>query len=111
MVVFIDGCFWHCCPKHGTLPKSNREWWTVKLDANVARDRETDLLLRDSGWEVVRVWEHTPLDQGMESILQALESKTRTDPSRLCPERLEIRPPREKAIEAKIRRSSRLGVP
>ena len=58
VAVFVDGCFWHCCPVHGTLPKSNREWWEVKLETNSRRDRDTDMALQQAGWCVVRVWEH-----------------------------------------------------
>lgn len=58
VAVFVDGCFWHACPEHGTMPKSNRTWWADKLAANVARDRRTDLALTGRGWTVVRVWEH-----------------------------------------------------
>ena len=58
VVVYVDGCFWHRCPAHGTLPKRNREWWEAKLEANVARDRRHAAALRDAGWEVVRIWEH-----------------------------------------------------
>lgn len=58
VAVFVDGCFWHRCPDHGNLPKSNREWWTEKLNRNVARDRDTDLRLTEAGWHVERVWEH-----------------------------------------------------
>jgi DNA mismatch endonuclease (patch repair protein) len=58
VAVYIDGCFWHRCPEHGTLPKSNHDWWREKLEANVRRDRDTDERLRAAGWSVVRVWEH-----------------------------------------------------
>jgi len=58
VAVYVDGCFWHCCPLHATTPRSNQEWWTAKLDANVARDRATDEELSSAGWTVVRVWEH-----------------------------------------------------
>jgi DNA mismatch endonuclease (patch repair protein) len=58
IAVFVDGCFWHRCPEHGTLPKNNREWWLAKLDRNVERDREKDTLLREAGWTVVHLWEH-----------------------------------------------------
>jgi DNA mismatch endonuclease (patch repair protein) len=56
--VFVDGCFWHSCPKHGTLPRANRAFWEAKLADNRRRDAETDSLLRQAGWEVIRVWEH-----------------------------------------------------
>ena len=58
LAVFVDGCFWHCCPEHGTLPKSNADYWTPKLARNVKRDRETDTALAEAGWRVMRVWEH-----------------------------------------------------
>lgn len=58
VAVFVDGCFWHACPDHGTSSKSNAEWWREKLRTNVARDRDTDERLRSAGWIVVRVWEH-----------------------------------------------------
>ena len=58
VAVFIDGCFWHCCPQHGTKARSNARYWEEKLLANVARDRHTDTILRESGWTVLRFWEH-----------------------------------------------------
>lgn len=58
VVVFIDGCFWHACPKHGTVPIANREWWENKLMKNRKRDSETNRLCRRAGWKVIRVWEH-----------------------------------------------------
>lgn len=58
VAVFIDGCFWHGCPKHGTWPKHNAEFWRTKIQANQHRDRDTDQRLSEAGWEVVRVWEH-----------------------------------------------------
>jgi DNA mismatch endonuclease (patch repair protein) len=58
VAVFVDGCFWHSCPDHGSRPKTNRDWWAQKLDGNVSRDRETDRDLAGAGWVVVRVWEH-----------------------------------------------------
>jgi DNA mismatch endonuclease (patch repair protein) len=58
IAVFVDGCFWHRCPVHGTAPKNNAAWWAAKLDANVARDRRKDESLRDLGWLPFHVWEH-----------------------------------------------------
>lgn len=58
VVVFVDGCYWHQCPEHSSLPASNAEFWRNKLSANVERDRRTRSSLRRSGWAVVRVWEH-----------------------------------------------------
>lgn len=56
--VFIDGCFWHGCPTHGTSPRSNSEWWREKIDANQTRDRGTEELLVGIGWTYLRFWEH-----------------------------------------------------
>lgn len=58
LAVFVDGCFWHGCPKHGAQPKGNRKFWTEKLKSNITRDRRVNKELRARGWRVVRVWEH-----------------------------------------------------
>lgn len=58
IAVFIDGCYWHSCPLHGTRPQANAVWWAAKLDRNVARDRDTDRRLAEAGWTVLRAWEH-----------------------------------------------------
>ena len=58
VAVFVDGCFWHRCPEHGTSPKTNAGWWRRKLDTNVERDRTTDTALAEAGWTVIRIWEH-----------------------------------------------------
>jgi len=58
IAVFVDGCFWHACPLHGTLPSTNREFWKRKLDRNRERDHSVNLKLRRAGWTVIRVWQH-----------------------------------------------------
>lgn len=58
IAVFVDGCFWHGCPQHGTAPKNNSEWWSTKIAGNVARDRAKDEQLWRMGWLVIHVWEH-----------------------------------------------------
>jgi DNA mismatch endonuclease (patch repair protein) len=58
LAVFVDGCFWHGCPEHRTLPRANGSWWMQKLEANSRRDLETTARLEACGWTVVRVWEH-----------------------------------------------------
>jgi DNA mismatch endonuclease (patch repair protein) len=62
VAVFVDGCFWHCCPEHGSMPVGNHDFWEPKLRRNVERDRNADALLAASGWGVLRVWEHEPSD-------------------------------------------------
>ncbi|MET4079609.1 DNA mismatch endonuclease Vsr [Janibacter sp. UYMM211] len=58
LAIFVDGCFWHGCPEHGTRPAANSAWWEQKLAANYGRDRDTDDLLEAAGWRVLRIWEH-----------------------------------------------------
>jgi DNA mismatch endonuclease, patch repair protein len=58
VAVFVDGCFWHGCPDHGTWPKANAVWWRTKIEANRVRDLSTNELLTAAGWGVIRVWEH-----------------------------------------------------
>ncbi|MDQ3821642.1 MAG: very short patch repair endonuclease [Actinomycetota bacterium] len=58
LAIFVDGCFWHRCPEHGTNPRFNSSYWRSKLDRNVERDRFVDEALRAEGWRVFRVWEH-----------------------------------------------------
>jgi DNA mismatch endonuclease (patch repair protein) len=58
VAVFVDGCFWHGCPKHCNQPANNRAFWRRKLAANKARDRRVSRTLRKEGWRVVRIWEH-----------------------------------------------------
>src|SRR4051794_10611396 len=57
IAVFVDGCFWHGCPRHGRVPRTNRDYWEVKLAANVRRDQLNTARLEQAGWAVVRVWE------------------------------------------------------
>ena len=58
VAVFVDGCFWHGCPKHGTKPKSNAAFWRKKFARNIARDRLVTQTLRRDGRRVLRIWEH-----------------------------------------------------
>jgi DNA mismatch endonuclease (patch repair protein) len=56
--VFVDGCFWHGCPKHGTQPKGNAAFWRKKISRNQVRDRLVTRALRRANWRVLRIWEH-----------------------------------------------------
>jgi DNA mismatch endonuclease (patch repair protein) len=58
VAVFVDGCYWHGCPEHGTTPKQNANYWGPKIKRNRDRDAETDRLLGEAGWVTVRIWEH-----------------------------------------------------
>lgn len=58
LAVFVDGCFWHGCPKHTTMPRNNAAFWRKKFTANTKRDRLVTRTLRKNGWRVLRIWEH-----------------------------------------------------
>lgn len=58
IAIFVDGCYWHGCPLHGTSARSNRAFWANKIAVNQARDRDTDARLKAAGWTVLRFWEH-----------------------------------------------------
>jgi DNA mismatch endonuclease (patch repair protein) len=75
LVVFVDGCFWHGCSKHGRKPTSNSRYWIAKLDRNKKRDRAVSRKLRQTSWKVLRLWEHDlalvkKTAQRVKSILQ-----------------------------------------
>ncbi|QBE92499.1 very short patch repair endonuclease [Sphingomonas paucimobilis] len=58
LAVFVDGCFWHSCPVHGTAPKSNQSYWDEKLASNRARDERVTSQIASMGWHCLRIWEH-----------------------------------------------------
>ncbi len=81
VAVFVDGCFWHGCPKHFRMPASNTEYWSAKILTNRRRDAHVTRKLRSEGWSVFRIWEHhlRPRAPGMSarigSLRRALESR------------------------------------
>lgn len=58
LAVFVDGCFWHGCPKHGRNPGTNQKYWLPKLRRNKERDAAVARQLSRAGWSVIRLWEH-----------------------------------------------------
>ncbi|WP_327636130.1 very short patch repair endonuclease [Kribbella sp. NBC_00482] len=76
VAVFVDGCFWHCCPEHGRQPSVNSQYWSPKLQRNVERDRLADAALDDDGWSVVRIWEHEALVEAVEKVVSALQDRS-----------------------------------
>jgi DNA mismatch endonuclease, patch repair protein len=72
VVVFLDGCFWHSCPEHGTRSISNAGWWANKLARNRERDAFAESSLVDRGWTVVRVWEHEDPRRAADAIEDVL---------------------------------------
>ena len=75
--VFVDGCFWHGCPKHGTQPKIRAAFWLAKLTGNKERDRKVNRLLRAEGWKVMRIWEHELAKKNLPRLLKRLKSLSR----------------------------------
>jgi len=75
VAVFIDGCFWHGCPVHGTWPKANADFWRAKIEENRARDADTDRHLEDAGWVSVRVWEHEDASEAAERICELVKRR------------------------------------
>lgn len=82
VVIFIDSCFWHCCPEHGNIPKTNIEYWTKKLARNKQRDIEINQYYIQQNWHLVRIWEHE-LKQDFQKtikkiIMNIIEAKEKT---------------------------------
>lgn len=75
VAVYVDGCFWHSCPEHGSMPKANAAFWKRKLERNQQRDMETDAALHQSGWEVVRVWEHEEVAEAADRVEDVLRAR------------------------------------
>ncbi len=68
IAVFVDGCFWHGCPRHATWPKANGAFWRRKILGNRKRDQDTDRQLAEAGWLSVRVWEHEDPEEAAERV-------------------------------------------
>lgn len=71
IVISIDSCFWHQCPIHGNMPKTNVEYWKPKLERNVERDREVDDYYKEKGWHIERIWEHE-IKQDLEKVIRKI---------------------------------------
>ena len=74
LAVFVDGCFWHGCPKHGTQPKGNRTFWKNKFARNIARDRLVNHTLRRANWRVLRIWQHELTVKNESRLLRRIET-------------------------------------
>ena len=79
IAVFVDGCFWHSCPIHGSQAKSNARFWAEKIERNVERDRDTDRRLTAASWNVIRIWEHEDPLKAAETIESLIRRKQRSD--------------------------------
>jgi DNA mismatch endonuclease (patch repair protein) len=76
VAVFVDGCFWHGCPTHGTSPRTNAPYWKAKIARNVERDRLREADLSTAGWAVVRVWEHETAAEAADRIGRIISSRS-----------------------------------
>lgn len=76
VVVFVDGCFWHQCPEHGTRPRSNIDYWLPKFKRTTERDAAATKSLAELGWRVVRIWEHEDLDTAIGKVQAELALTT-----------------------------------
>ena len=72
LVVFVDGCWWHCCPTHFRMPESNADFWRSKFDRNVERDIRATNRLRRMGWSVLRFWEHE-INDSLDEVVARIE--------------------------------------
>jgi len=80
LAVFVQGCWWHACPEHFRMPKSNVDFWRSKFDRNVERDRRVASKLRRMGWSVLHFWEHEingDLDTVVRKVLSARTRRLR----------------------------------
>ena len=74
VAVFVDGCFWHGCPTHCRIPTRNRPYWEAKIGRNRERDERISAALMASGWAVVRIWEHEPIDEAVARVLASMSA-------------------------------------
>jgi len=80
LAVFVDGCFWHSCPRCGRLPKSRRTFWARKIEGNRRRDETTRRALRRRGYQTLRIWEHEVAnDRWMSRLRRVLEEVHRKE--------------------------------
>lgn len=85
LAVFIDGCFWHGCPHHYVMPRTRPEFWSEKLESNTRRDRKQTVALIESGWHVLRFWEHE-VDSDLAQVVTAV-ANAYLDPAMLFRDR------------------------
>jgi DNA mismatch endonuclease (patch repair protein) len=78
LAVFVDGCFWHRCPTHGTAPRTNEWYWRPKLDRNVERDRSVDKRPHQAHWVVLRIWEHESPEVAAKRVTDTLRQLAAT---------------------------------
>jgi DNA mismatch endonuclease (patch repair protein) len=78
VAIYLDGCFWHGCPEHGSTPYANAGYWIPKLERNRSRDLVVTQRLRETGWTVLRFWEHEPVDSIVKTVVEMVTDDRRT---------------------------------
>ncbi|SFC18724.1 T/G mismatch-specific endonuclease [Microbulbifer thermotolerans] len=73
VAVFVDGCFWHKCPKHFVIPKTRTNFWMDKINKNCERDKRVTKELKQSGWKVLRIWEHE-IKENLSACVERVEA-------------------------------------
>lgn len=76
IAVFVDGCFWHGCPEHFIMPKTNVEYWSAKIAKNKDRDIRVDRVMAQADWTVIHVWEHDDPAAAADLVERAWRSRT-----------------------------------
>lgn len=72
-VIFIDSCFWHGCPKHGSVPQTRKKFWQTKIEKNKKRDKKVIRHYKKEGWGIIRVWEHKI--KKIDSVVERIKTK------------------------------------
>ncbi|MBM2620398.1 very short patch repair endonuclease [Actinoplanes sp. LDG1-06] len=80
VAVFVDGCFWHGCPQHGRMPSDPSGYWHQKIARNQNRDNAVDQALTESGWQVVRLWEHLAMGDAVNQVRTAVAERSAESP-------------------------------
>lgn len=78
IAIFIDSCFWHKCRYHYRQPKSRLQYWIPKIERNVSRDKKVNKKLKNDGWIVIRIWEHSiknNFEDCMSSLIKKIKEK------------------------------------
>ena len=78
VAVFIDGCFWHGCPIHHTVARTNAAFWATKVARNRERDRDTNRMLVEADWITARFWEHQPTEEIVDRIVELVRPGSQT---------------------------------
>ncbi|MFZ2239219.1 MAG: very short patch repair endonuclease [Gordonia amarae] len=86
IAVFIDGCFWHGCPEHHTVARTNAEFWAAKVSGNRDRDARVTSLLSEAGWTVLRFWEHEDPVAVAAAVVAAVLERRPAPPPRADPQ-------------------------